>query len=419
MTLHRAVCADCAWSEEGEDIIELTDRMERHQVKEQHHVDLNKAVAPDGGEEITGLAETDDLDLGTFIEIAEERSRGFNILEEPEEVDLTLVELSASFLDPDGILRTFSITAEGFDPEEYDHGSDDRDPVADGSGGFDFQDSLEYGRTPIGQKTHLIDFETDSALVRGSDSGPDQTLCGRVGDYERAAAPAESEFCDQCDARARTHDIDLEAAADRSKQPVRTDGGPVSTGGAYTHKQRAYDNMTTTGKQRFYDRLEAELEPDVGPVEGDDECEATCEEEAVYRVPWPHIGGDTALCGYHLACYRHDQPEIWERIRSGPFPDPEDFAVVGTRFVSLDEIPTKIRDETFRRVCLDHEGAALFESMTPDADGYVTYIRVNRCLDEFERNRVRKEITGELLGWYKQNIGWRQLDPDVQEALFG
>lgn len=211
---------------------------------------------------------------------------------------------------------------------------------------------------------------------------------------------------------------------EQSSKQILTDGGvdhvdhtPTSSGGGMSEAGGTSDSGTT-GKQAFYDRLTAELEPDVGPVEGE-ECEARCDEDAVYRVPWPHIGGDVAYCGYHLACYKHDQPEIWDRVRSGPYPDPQKYVEVGNRFISLDEIPEKIRSETFRRICLDHEGYALFESSEPDDEGYVTYIRVDKTLGAFERNRVRKEISGELLGWYQQEIGWRHLDPEVQEALFG
>jgi hypothetical protein len=174
----------------------------------------------------------------------------------------------------------------------------------------------------------------------------------------------------------------------------------------------------SAGKQAFYDRLSAELEPDVGSVDGDVKCGGRCEEAAVYRVPWPHIGGDVAYCGYHLACYKHDHPEIWARIRSGPFDDPEDYTEIGDRFISFDEIPTKLRDETMRRVCLDHEGYALFESVRPN-DGEVTYTRVDRTLNEIESRSVRRGATGEFLGWFLQETGWRQLDDEVREALFG
>jgi hypothetical protein len=434
MTLHRATCADCAWSREGEDLIEVTDKMERHGRKEQHHVDLDKAVATDGGEPTTTvdadatLRLTDDgIEMPEFL-------KGYTGSFTLRTADITgTYQTSESGMPEtdffDGPIAVYpaddgdynSDLAAGFmaigTPEhgeeifevvdERDEEDDDPEPIADGSGGFAFEDSLEYGQTPIGQKTHLIDFETDSALARGSDSGPDQTLCGRVGDFKRAAAPAESQFCQQCAAKTRKHGIDLEAVADRSKQPIRTDG----EGGVTTRSDTAFEQ-----KQRFYDRISAELQPDVGPVD-DIECEARCEAEAVYRVPWPHIGGDTALCGYHLGCYRHDQSDIWGQVRTGPFEDPDDYVEIGTRFVSLDEIPDEIRDGNYRLICLDSEGYALYEGK-PD-DGHVTFLRVDSRLNDIERNTVRQEIVGELIGWYRQNIGWRRLAPEAEEALLG
>lgn len=51
MTLHRATCTDCSWSIEDEDLLEVSDEMEAHARKEQHDVDVQKAVATDGGED--------------------------------------------------------------------------------------------------------------------------------------------------------------------------------------------------------------------------------------------------------------------------------------------------------------------------------------------------------------------------------
>jgi len=51
----RADCADCAWSVKGEDVIEVSDEMEDHAQKEQHHVDLERRVVSDGGVEMVYL----------------------------------------------------------------------------------------------------------------------------------------------------------------------------------------------------------------------------------------------------------------------------------------------------------------------------------------------------------------------------
>ena len=144
MTTHRADCADCPWTFEDEDLIEVSDELERHSQKEHHHVDLERAVATDGGEDIEGLAPMDGVEIAEFHELAEERSRGVGILDEPQDVDLTLVELSASYLDPDGILRTFSITADGFDPDDYEHEADDEDDP----------EVVTDGGVPAGQYRH-------------------------------------------------------------------------------------------------------------------------------------------------------------------------------------------------------------------------------------------------------------------------
>lgn len=50
MTVHEAVCEDCSWSVRDEDFIEVSDAAERHATKEFHQVDVQRAVATDGGE---------------------------------------------------------------------------------------------------------------------------------------------------------------------------------------------------------------------------------------------------------------------------------------------------------------------------------------------------------------------------------
>jgi hypothetical protein len=49
MTAHEADCADCAWTYRSDDLVEVSDALERHSRKEQHHVELKRAVATDGG----------------------------------------------------------------------------------------------------------------------------------------------------------------------------------------------------------------------------------------------------------------------------------------------------------------------------------------------------------------------------------
>jgi len=55
MPKHRADCTDCPWSYRDEDLVDVSDEMERHARKEHHHVDLQRAVATDGGEDLPKL----------------------------------------------------------------------------------------------------------------------------------------------------------------------------------------------------------------------------------------------------------------------------------------------------------------------------------------------------------------------------
>ncbi|KDE59447.2 hypothetical protein EL22_21805 [Halostagnicola sp. A56] len=47
---HRADCEDCSWSYRDTDLVDVSDEMERHARKEMHDVDLERAVATDGGQ---------------------------------------------------------------------------------------------------------------------------------------------------------------------------------------------------------------------------------------------------------------------------------------------------------------------------------------------------------------------------------
>lgn len=77
-----------------------------------------------GDRDFEGMDLEEGATLNRFVEIAEEKSSGHGILEDPPDVDLALAEVSVSFVDPDGILRTYSVSAEGFDPADYAHGQE-------------------------------------------------------------------------------------------------------------------------------------------------------------------------------------------------------------------------------------------------------------------------------------------------------
>jgi len=55
MTLHRATCEDCPWSVEDEDLLVVSDEADDHSRKEMHDVDIERAVATDGGVEGFGI----------------------------------------------------------------------------------------------------------------------------------------------------------------------------------------------------------------------------------------------------------------------------------------------------------------------------------------------------------------------------
>lgn len=99
---------------------------------------------------------------------------------------------------------------------------------------------------------------------------------------------------------------------------------------------------------RFNSAAQTSLEADVGPVEADAECAVgPCDDDAVYRVPWPQFGGDVAYCPYHLARYRNEYRDEWQRVQEHVDDDLFAFATRGDRFLSLADVPTKIRGGRF------------------------------------------------------------------------
>jgi len=182
--------------------------------------------------------------------------------------------------------------------------------------------------------------------------------------------------------------------------------------------------MATEERIAWERRTRSELEPDVGAVDSDDPCEQSdhCDREQQYRVPWPNFGGDVALCDYHLARYRELNPEIWKRLRDlNGVDDPDVYAVVGDRFLTLDEVPTAISvdGEKMRRVALGVDGLALFDSAEPDDDGTVRFRTVGRDLEARETVEVELGRGHDVLGWYRTEEGVHDLDPDARDALFG
>ena len=182
--------------------------------------------------------------------------------------------------------------------------------------------------------------------------------------------------------------------------------------------------MATDERTAWEQRTRTELEPNVGAVDTDETCEQSdhCDREQQYRVPWPNFGGDVALCDYHLARYRNINAEIWGRVRAlDGVEDPDVYAVIGDRFLTLDEVPAEIsvEGEKMRRVALGADGLALFDSDEPDEDGTVRFRTVGRDLEARETVEVTRKHAGGFVDWYRLNEGVHALDPDARAALYG
>jgi len=56
---------------------------------------------------------------------------------------------------------------------------------------------FDYGYTDNGSVVHIVDFDTDSMLARGSDD-PDKARCGHTNDFTKAEQPAIKGLCQRC-----------------------------------------------------------------------------------------------------------------------------------------------------------------------------------------------------------------------------
>lgn len=161
------------------------------------------------------------------------------------------------------------------------------------------------------------------------------------------------------------------------------------------------------------------LEADVGPVDEEDCAVGPCGDDAVYRVPWPQFGGDVAYCPYHLTRYRSSYREEFKRVQEHVDDDLSAFATRGDRFLTLDDVPTRIRGGRYRRVGLTELGYGLYEETNPDSNGLVTYVLVNRHLGYTDALRVPSERAGEFLDEFNTERGIHEWDPEARDALFG
>jgi len=160
------------------------------------------------------------------------------------------------------------------------------------------------------------------------------------------------------------------------------------------------------------------LEADVGPADPAVSCGVGgCDTGAVYRVPWPSVGGDIAYCGYHLARYRAQHPELFERVQAAVDDDLTAHATRGARFLTFEEIPEQLFAEQFVAIALLASGHALYEEADPEE--FVAYRTVDRGLETQSSTEVSRERAGEFLRDVEQRLGVHAWSDDALAALYG
>ena len=168
---------------------------------------------------------------------------------------------------------------------------------------------------------------------------------------------------------------------------------------------------------QFNARARSFLEANVGAVD-DEPCGiGPCEGDALYRVPWPSVGGDIAYCSYHLARYEELHPELFERVQEAVDEDLTAHATRGHRFLTFDDVPETLFNEQFVAIALLGTGNALYEEDDPDDS--VTYVVVDRSLEEDSRTEVARDRAGEFLREVESDLGVHEWDDGVRAALYG
>lgn len=159
------------------------------------------------------------------------------------------------------------------------------------------------------------------------------------------------------------------------------------------------------GYAEFSSGLRSELAVDLGEVEDPSaSCGASaCEENPVYRVLWPSVGGDVAYCSYHLARYRTQHPDIWERVQHVVDDDLSKFTTRGNRFLTFEDLPQTLFDNGFRAAALLVDGSGLYVEVEPEETG--TIRRVNRSLEVEQEREIDVDALGEFLAWVEENVG--------------
>jgi len=142
-----------------------------------------------------------------------------------------------------------------------------------------------------------------------------------------------------------------------------------------------------------------------------------CNEPAGYRVPWHSVGGDIAYCSYHLARYRELHPDLFDRVQAAVDEDLTTHATRGDRFLTFEEVPEQLFDQTFVAIGLLATGHALYEEADPDE--IVEYRTVDRRLDAQSSTEVAREHAGEFLRDVEQRLGVHAWSDDALAALYG
>lgn len=180
--------------------------------------------------------------------------------------------------------------------------------------------------------------------------------------------------------------------------------------------------MATEERSAHEKRTLSNLEPDVGAVDEHELCECGhCDRPQEHRVPWPHIGGDVAHCDYHLARYRENNPDIWDRLRAlDGVDDPDIYAVIGSRFLTLDEVPSEIS--------VDGGGCAVSRSAstggrcsTAPSPTRTERFALSPWIASSNRESVAidRSPADKFVTWYRRYEGVHALDPDARDAVHG
>ncbi|WP_218836331.1 nucleoside triphosphate pyrophosphohydrolase family protein [Halorarum salinum] len=231
---HRADCTDCTWSFQDEDLVDVSEKMERHARKEQHHVDLERAVA---------TAVRRDQDDEEFYVVDEDRGAVVaGPFEEKDEAAADARDRTPSHIvATKGVLDMMQRTSRATIRWE----NDDVDVVTDG--GRDVQALYERALGTWGAAAQ-VDKATEECCELGAELARTQNGLGDEADLVKEIADAEI-MLEQLRLVIDPSRIDAarEAKLDRLAERLDEAEGAVATdGGAARHWHRASANAART-----------------------------------------------------------------------------------------------------------------------------------------------------------------------------